>query len=134
MRPFTNLIVLAASLALAGPAYSANPQTPAATPAAKASASSRSAAPRKATSLIARGTIAGFDGSSKVLTIKTAKGQEQFTLADSVRIREASKRLSPADLGSLNGRSVSVRYTEAGSQRTVQSVEVSRTEKKTAKT
>jgi hypothetical protein len=135
MRPVTHALALTvATLAFSGWAHQASAQTPAVkTPAAKPAAASNRAGGRRPMSLVANGTIARFDHGSNTLTIKTSKGEEQFTLPASVRIQEASRKLTVADLDTLNGRSVNIRYTESGGQRSVQSVRVSGASKKGVK-
>jgi hypothetical protein len=129
MRPGTRTLALTvAALAFSGWAYAQTPAVKASKP-----AESSRAAGRRAVSLVAKGTIARFDHGSNTLTIKTSKGEEQFTLPASVRIQEASRKLTIADLDTLNGRPVNIRYTESGGQRTVQSVRVSAAAKKGVK-
>jgi hypothetical protein len=116
----------AAMVALAAGAFA---QTTTGAPAKSAVAAKRHAG-KRTTSIVAKGTIAGFDHSTNTLTIKTAKGQEQFTLPTTARIQEASRHLTVNDLDGLNGRMVNVRYRESGGQRTVQSVRVAAPAKK----
>jgi hypothetical protein len=116
------LIVFGASVGIAR-------ADPAQAPAAKPAVAKGHGANRKATSLVAKGTISAFDRSTNTLTITTSKGQEQFTLPATARIQEASRHLTVNDLDGLNGRTVNVRYRESGGQRTVQSVNVAAAKK-----
>jgi hypothetical protein len=76
----------------------------------------------KTTSLIATGKLVKFDTASNELTVSTSKGEEQFMLSPSARIHDGSKTVAPANLGGLAGRELSVKYTEANGQKTVQSL------------
>ena len=84
----------------------------------------------------AAGKLAKFDPAAKMLTLSTAKGEESFTLGPNATIREGSKTIAASDLANLAGHQVKVRYSEAGGQKTVESVMVSagpRASTKTAK-
>jgi hypothetical protein len=69
------------------------------------------------------GTLQKVDG--QTLTIKTAKGTEDVTLAPSARIHVGSKTMTAADLNHETGARVKVRYTEKSGQKQAQSVAVS---------
>jgi len=69
------------------------------------------------------GTLQKVDG--QTLTIKTAKGTEDVTLAPSARIHVGSKTMTAADLNHQTGARVKVRYTEKSGQKQAQSVAVS---------
>jgi hypothetical protein len=77
------------------------------------------------------GTLQKVDG--QTLTIKTAKGTEDVTLAPSARIREGSKTMTAADLNHQTGARVKVRYTEKSGQKQAQSVTVSPASAQTAR-
>ena len=125
MVAFAGLTI--ASTALASPqSKSANPGQLAKTAATKPS---KPAAP---TPLAASGKIVKFDPADQSLTLSTAKGDEQFTLASSTRLRSASRAIAPSDLASLTGHQATVRYHESGGQKTVLSVRVSQAAPKAA--
>ena len=69
------------------------------------------------------GTLQKVDG--QTLTIKTAKGTEDVTLAPSARIHVGSKTMTAADLNHETGARVKVRYTEKSGHKQAQSVAVS---------
>jgi len=69
------------------------------------------------------GTLQKVDG--QTLTIKTAKGTEDVTLAPSARIHVGSKTMTAADLNHQTGARVNIRYTEKSGQKQAQSVAVS---------
>ena len=71
------------------------------------------------------GTLQKVDG--QTLTIKTAKGTEDVTLAPSARIHVGSKTMTAADLNHETGARVKIRYTEKSGQKQAQSVAVSAT-------
>ena len=77
------------------------------------------------------GTLQKVDG--QTLTIKTAKGTEDVTLAPSARIHEGSKTMTAADLNHQTGARVKVRYTEKSGQKQAQSVTVSPSGSQTAR-
>lgn len=77
------------------------------------------------------GTLQKVDG--QTLTIKTAKGTEDVTLAPSARIHEGSKTMTVADLNHQTGARVKVRYTEKSGQKQAQSVTVSPSGSQTAR-
>lgn len=110
MRTTLQLVMLMGAFAL-----------PAATVSATASPAGHDA---KATAMSATGTLEKFDASSKMLTLKTAKGDQTFVLADSTRIHHGSKTATPAQLSSWDGQPVKVRFTEANGVRTASSVMV----------
>jgi hypothetical protein len=59
-----------------------------------------------------------------MLTLTGSKGDQQFTLADSTRIQQGSKKIDMVTLGKLTGQTATVSYVESSGQRTVQSVRV----------
>jgi hypothetical protein len=73
----------------------------------------------------ATGTIEKFDAASNTLTVKTATGDENFTLGTSAKLNHGSKVIKAEDLGSMNGDKVKVHYTEANGTKTATSVMVS---------
>lgn len=111
------LATAVAVLAMAGMAL-ASQGTPPHKAAAKTSAA-------KSTSLVAKGKLIKFDASSNALTVSTSHGEEQFMLGPSARIHDGSKSVAAANLGTLTGKDVSIKYTEANGQKTVESVSVS---------
>lgn len=132
---FTNkrqLIGGVATLAIAGLALVA-PQAAAASVATTrsqakpASKSMAAAAPKakSATTLAATGKIVQFDATAQSLTLTTSKGDEQFTLDASTRLRDASHAIAPADLVRMTGHQATVRYHDTAGQKSVVSVRVS---------
>jgi hypothetical protein len=77
-----------------------------------------------ATTLRMNGTIEKFDASTRILSLSTSSGSVPFVLAPSVRIRQGWHKVEPADLQKLAGCRATVRYTEAGRNKTVESVHV----------
>ena len=132
---FTNkrqLIGGVATLAIAGLALVA-PQAAAASVAttrsqAKPTSKSMAATAPKAksaTTLAASGKIVQFDATAQSLTLSTSKGEEQFTLDSSTRLRDASHAIAPADLATMTGHQATVRYHDTAGQKSVVSVRVS---------
>jgi hypothetical protein len=70
------------------------------------------------------GTIEHVDAAAKVLTLKTAKGSETFSLADNTRIHHGAKIASIGELSAWNGQLAKVRYTEANGGKTATSIMV----------
>jgi hypothetical protein len=121
MRSLTGMFTLVLLTLAVGAAQAAARVAP---PQAKPAAA-KAPAPHPS-SLVATGTIASFNGSTNELTIKTSKGQEQFMLAPSARIQDSSsKTIATSELEKMTGRKATVHYTEAGGQKTVQSVRLS---------
>ncbi|HXH06053.1 MAG TPA: hypothetical protein VNI83_05610 [Vicinamibacterales bacterium] len=117
MRMAIPVLAAATVLALSGPALAGQSKA----------ASVRQTGSAKAQAekvLVASGSIAGYDAATNTLTVKTSKGEERFTLTSSTRIREGNRTLSSADLQGLTGREATVRYSESGGQRVVQSVRI----------
>jgi hypothetical protein len=95
------------------------------TTAPKASAAKPAAAkPARATTVRATGKLATFDAASKMLTLTTPKGSQQFTLTATTKLEEGSKTIDMDALPKLTGRNVTVSYVESGGQKTVQMVRV----------
>jgi hypothetical protein len=76
------------------------------------------------TPLRARGTIAGYDGDEKVLSLSTAAGVVQFPLAAGTHVHLGSRKIEPRTLTSLTGYHAAVRYSESDGRRTARSVNV----------
>ena len=119
-----------AMLAIAGSALVA-PQAAAAStrtqakPTSKSMAAAASPKAKPATTLAATGKIVQFDPAAQSLTLSTSKGQEQFTLDSSTRLRDASHAIAPADLAKMTGHQATVRYHDSSGQKSVVSVRVS---------
>jgi hypothetical protein len=120
-----------AATAFAGPQAKSQSAHPSAAQSAK-SVAGKSKAPTPAT-LAASGKIVSFDAGAQSLTLSTPKGEEQFTLESSTRLRDSSHAISPNDLSGLTGRRATVRYHESGGQKTVVSVRVAPAAKASAK-
>ena len=126
--------ILVGALAIGLTAGTASAQTAAkpatakqaSTTTAKASTAKPAAAkPARATTVRATGKLSTFDAASKMLTLTTPKGNQQFTLAATTKLEEGSKTIEMDALSKLTGRNVTVSYVETGGQRTVQMVRVS---------
>ena len=76
--------------------------------------------------LSATGTIEGVDGSARVLTLKTSRGDQRFALTEHTRIQRGARSLSIADLAGWSGVRAKVRYVEADGVWRADSVMVSR--------
>lgn len=133
-----SLVLAVASLSLAGSALAATPSAPpsqtqsAAQPANAAAttpAQSKTPAP---TTLVATGKIVLFDATGQALTLSTSKGEEQFSVGPTARLREASHMITTADLGSLTGHKATVRYRESAGEKSVESIRVSSSAAKTS--
>ena len=122
-----SLTVTAVTLAFAGAALASQGSKPASPrPAQTKSAAPNTmskAKPSTPAAHSAMGTIEKFDANT--LTLKTATGEEQFTLASSARVRSGSHTIKADQLSGLTGQRAKVRYTEANGQRTAESVMVS---------
>lgn len=122
-----SLTVTAVTLAFAGAAAASQSSKPAgsmpAQPKAAATSSMSKAKANTSSAHSAMGTIEKYDANT--LTLKTASGEEQFTLASSARVRNGSHTIKADQLSGLTGQRAKVRYTEANGQRTAESVMVS---------
>jgi hypothetical protein len=76
------------------------------------------------TTLVLRGTIAGYDTRSRVLSVRTLDGTVKLPLAEDARIRQGWHRLGASTLKSLSGVRVAVRYFDASRKKIVKSVHV----------
>jgi hypothetical protein len=116
-----------ASLTIASGAFAgaqAKPPSTSAVQPAKSAAATKTK-PSSSTTLAASGKIVKFDPSTEALTLATSKGEEQFTLDASTRLRDSSHTIAPNDLTALAGHQATVRYKESGGQKSVESVRVS---------
>jgi hypothetical protein len=125
-----SLTAAAVTLAFAGAAFATQASKPASssthpkTAAVSTSGSTSAKSPKAANaSHSAMGTIEKYD--ANMLTLKTASGEEQFTLASSAHLRNGSKSIKADELSSLTGQKAKVRYIESNGQRTAESVMVS---------
>jgi hypothetical protein len=76
------------------------------------------------TTLSVRGTIDKYDAGSRTLSLTTSNGSLQLPLSSNTRIRRGWRKLEPAELEKLAGDQATVRYTEAGGNKIVESVHV----------
>lgn len=76
------------------------------------------------TTLRVNGTIDTFDASTGILTLSTSNGTVRFTVALATRIRQGWHRVEPLELQKLAGYRATVRYSESGGDKTVESVHV----------
>jgi hypothetical protein len=80
--------------------------------------------PSASTTLRMNGTIAKFDAATRILSLSTPNGTVQFTVASAARIRQGWHRVEPLELEKLAGYRATVRYSESGDNKTVESVHV----------
>jgi hypothetical protein len=121
------------ALAVASLATAA-PQTTTATPSHRQAAQSakdqsgsmsgKSAKSAASTTLAASGKIVRFDPAAQSLTLSTSKGEKEFTIDSSTRLRDASHTISANDLAKLTGHQATVRYHESDGQKQILSVRV----------
>ena len=76
------------------------------------------------TTVSLRGTIDRFDPATRTLSLATDHGTIRLALPASIRIRQGWHKVDLMDLRRLVGDRATVRYTESGSNRTVESVHV----------
>jgi len=76
------------------------------------------------TTLSVRGTIDKYDAASRTLSLSTSNGNLQLPLSSTTRIRRGWRKLDPAELQKLAGDAATVRYTESGGNKIVESVHV----------
>jgi hypothetical protein len=107
MRRFYTTIAAAALLALPGMVLAATPQEKTA---GKAQPQAEKAVTNEPSSM---GSIEKFDAASKMLTLKTSKGESSFVLGSDCTIAEGAKTLPESDLASMVGHPVKVYYTGA---------------------
>jgi hypothetical protein len=86
-----------------------------------AHAATAAAAP---TTLSLRGTIDNYDASTGTLSLSTANGTVRLSMTATTRIRQGWHKVDSGDLPKLAGNRVTVRYTESGGNRIVESVHV----------
>lgn len=133
MRLLIPTLALAAAFGLAGGSALAQTAKPQSTSAKQTSAPAKATTPAKpaaakpahTNAMRASGKLSAFDAGSKMLTLMTSKGNQEFMLAASTKIEEGSKTIDPDALQKLTGRNITVSYMESGGHRTVQSVHVS---------
>jgi len=122
MRLMLRTAAIAASIvALSAPAFAAQATAP--KPATKAAAE-KPAKAAKATPVTATGTVSKYDAASNTLTVTTAKGDETFVVGSTASVTAAGKKVMASDLPSHMGQKVTVKYTESGGQKMVESVRV----------
>jgi hypothetical protein len=88
------------------------------------SSTSAQSTPLTSTTVSVRGTIARYDPSSRLLSLATANGTVQLTVASAARIRHGSQEVDPLTLQTLAGYQATLRYQESGDSKTVESVHV----------
>lgn len=118
-----SLTAAAVTLAFAGAVFASQASKPASPSSHPTAAVSAKTARSSNASHSAMGTIEKFD--NNMLTLKTASGEEQFSVSSSARLRSGSKSIKADELSSLTGQRAKVRYTESNGQRTAESVMVS---------
>jgi hypothetical protein len=123
MRLMLRTAAIAASIvALSAPAFAAQATAP--KPATKATTEKPAKTATKATPVTATGTVSKYDAASNTLTVTTAKGDETFVVDSSASVTAGGKKVMASDLPSHMGQKVTVKYTESGGQKMVQSVRV----------
>jgi hypothetical protein len=120
-KPLSALFLAAAVVSGVGacgtpPVVSSVVDGSASTPAAHASSDS--------TTLMVRGTIGRYDGSTRVLSLSTSSGTVQFPVPSAARIRLDGHAVATSELGNLHGYPAAVRYSESSGTKTVESVHV----------
>jgi len=76
------------------------------------------------TTVSLRGRIDQYDPSTRTLSLSTDRGTVRLCLPASIRIRQGWHKVDAMDLLRLVGDRATVRYTESGASRTVESVHV----------
>ena len=71
------------------------------------------------------GTLSAYDVKTRVLTIKSGKGAEQFVLAEKASVHLGSRVLPEAELASHTGLRAKVRYADSDGRRLATSVMLS---------
>jgi len=78
------------------------------------------------TTLSVRGTIEKYDESTRTLSLSTSNGTVQFVVGSTTRIRQGWRKVDASELQKLTGDRATVRYTEFGGHKSVESVHVFR--------
>jgi hypothetical protein len=81
-------------------------------------------APPASTTLRVRGTIDKYEASTRTLSLSTSSGTVQLPLATTTRISQGGHRVDALELQKLAGDHATVRYTESGGNKVVESVHV----------
>jgi hypothetical protein len=76
------------------------------------------------TTVSLRGRIDQYDPSTRTLSLATDRGVVRLPLPASIRIRQGWHKVDALDLSRLVGDRATVRYTESGASRTVETVHV----------
>jgi hypothetical protein len=84
----------------------------------------RAQAPPTATTLSVRGTIDNYEPSSRTLSLATSGGTVKFPVSSATRISQAGHKVEASELQKLAGDRATVRYTDSGGNRIVESVHV----------
>jgi type 1 fimbria pilin len=80
--------------------------------------------PPASTTLSVRGTIDNYDAATRTLSLSTSSGTVKFPVSSATRLSQAGHKIEAAALKKLAGDRATVRYTESGGSRTVESVHV----------
>jgi len=81
-------------------------------------------APPASTTLVVRGTIDKYEASTRTLSLATSSGTVQLPLASTTRISQGGHRVDALELQKRAGDHATVRYTESGGNKVVESVHV----------
>ena len=77
-----------------------------------------------ATTLSVRGTIDNYDPSTRTLSLSTTNGIVRLSMTSTTRIRQGWHKVDAVDLQKLAGDRATIRYSESGGKRIVESVHV----------
>jgi len=81
-------------------------------------------APPAPTTLSVRGTIDNYDASSRTLSLSTSSGTVRFPVTPVTRISQGGRKVEASELQKLAGDRATVRYTDSGGNKVVESVHV----------
>jgi hypothetical protein len=80
--------------------------------------------PPASTTLRVSGTIDKYDASTRILSLSTSNGTLQCPVASTARLRQGWHKIDALELQKLAGYRATVRYSESGGNKTVESVHV----------
>ena len=124
MRKRLSALLLSAAVASAVGAFAEGPPGTGQIDGAAATDASPSTPPAS-TTLRMRGTVGDYDATTRTLSISTSSGTVKFRLAPTARIRQGWHKVDAVVLQKLAGYRATVRYSESGGNKTVESVQVS---------
>jgi hypothetical protein len=77
-----------------------------------------------ATTLSIRGTLAGYDSTTRTVSVTTRSGTVRLTLVSATRIRQGRHEIDGSALEQLTGYRAVLRYSESAGSRVLQSIHV----------